>query len=236
MSSERRKQIVDKFPQPPLPDASPPSLDKAVTTLVQKRKNILSHDSFLMRLQCFASDAVGPITFLLGELMQGRDIPKDKAIATLQAALCCIDNSSAHLSVERRQCILRQLNPKLVPLAEEVFENDGKLSGDGFGRCAKDRMDAIHSLSSSSMFFDWATPPQECGSNRALGVAEKALHRDSPHTHKEKGNGIDPTHQPGSIPRSKPASARQRLVYRPLQSPSHTNGVLPTCRPSALPP
>ena len=30
--------------------------------------------------------------------------------------------------------------------------------------------------------------------------------------------------------------ARQRLVYSPLQSPSHTKGVLPTCRPSALPP
>ena len=70
-----------------------------------------------MRLQCFTSDAVGPITFMLGEMTQGRDIPKDKAIAALQAALCCIGNSSAHLSVECRQCILCQLNPKLVPLA-----------------------------------------------------------------------------------------------------------------------
>ena len=169
MSSERRKQIVDKFPRPPLPDASPPSLDKAVTTLVQKKKSILAHDRFLMRLQRFASDAVGPITFLLGELIQGRDIPKDKAIAALQAALCCIGNSSAHLSVERRQCILRQLNPKLVPLAEEEFENDGKLFGDDFGRRAKDRMDAIRSLSSSSVFFRLGDPTSGMRFKQGLG-------------------------------------------------------------------
>ena len=40
---------MDKFPRPTLPKATPPSLDKAVITLVQKKKSVLAHAEFHIR-------------------------------------------------------------------------------------------------------------------------------------------------------------------------------------------
>jgi hypothetical protein len=77
-------------------------------------------------------------------------------------------------TVERRRCILRQLNPKLTSLAEEDFDNDGKLFGDNFGKRAKERMDAIRSLaSSSSVFFRLGDPPTTSRFRQGFGGHEK---------------------------------------------------------------
>ena len=131
---------------------------------------MVSHDRFLSKLQRFASDAIGPLSYLLGELEAGRDVPKDRAITAIQAAVCFMGNTFAALSVEWRRCILRQLNQQLLPLAEEDFENDGKLFGDNFGKKAKEHSDAIRSLSrSSSVFFQLGDPPVQQKYKQGLG-------------------------------------------------------------------
>ena len=133
MQPERRKRLTEKYPRPSSAYTGPPVLDKAVRTLVQKKKSIVSHDRFLAKLQRFTSDAVGPLSYLLGELLAGKNVPK-KAVSALQAAICLLGNAFAALSVERRRCILQQLNHQLVSMAEEEYEHKGKLFGDEFGQ------------------------------------------------------------------------------------------------------
>ncbi len=154
---QQRKKWLEKFPRPACKSANPPSIDKPMYTLIQSsmtqtKKKIMSHDRFLAK--GYASDAAGPLSFLLSELQAGKAIPPEKAI---QAALLGVGNTFAHLSVERRRSILQHLNKQLVlyvPMAEEDFPNEGKLFGPSFDKRAKDRVDAIKSLShSSSIFF-----------------------------------------------------------------------------------
>ena len=102
MKQDRRRKLVTKYPRPSTSQTTPPSIDKSMLALTQKRKNIVSHDRFLGKLQRFASDAVGPLMYLLKELQSGRGVTKDRAIPALQAALCFIGNAFATLSVERR--------------------------------------------------------------------------------------------------------------------------------------
>ena len=165
-SFEQRKKWLEKFPRPANACANPPSIDKPIFSLVnssssQNKKKILSHDRFLVKLQRYASDAVGPLSFLLGELQAGRPVPAEKAIQAVQAALCCVGNSFAHLSVERRKSILQHLNTQLLPMAEEECPNEGKLFGPDFGKKAKDRVDAMKSLASTSSVFFRLGDPQD---------------------------------------------------------------------------
>ena len=123
--------------------ANPPTIDKPMYSLIQSspgptKKKILSHDRFLVKLQRYASDAAGPLTFLLSEIQAGRPVPANKSLKAIQTALCCVGNAFAHLSVERRKCILQHLNKQLVPMSEEEYPVDGTLFGPEFGKKAKD--------------------------------------------------------------------------------------------------
>ena len=122
---------------------------------------------------------MGPLIVLLKDSQSGKAVANNKAVSALHMALYFIGNAFATLSVERRCSILRQLNQQLTPLADEEFEND-ELFMDDFGKRAKERTDAIRSLSRSSPFFDWATPLKT--DSRAKGVAEKAKPIASPPT------------------------------------------------------
>ena len=129
----------------------------------------MSHDRFLAKLQCFASDALGPLTYLLSELQAGKDVHKDVAIsALLQAAIYL--SGIAILSVEHRRYVLQQLNHQLVLLAEEEYELSGKLFGNDIGERAKARVDAICSLSRlASVFFWLGNPPVHSKFRQGLG-------------------------------------------------------------------
>ena len=100
MSANRRK-LVTKYLQPSMIQTTPPSVGKSMLALIQKRKNITAHDRFLVKLQRFALDAMGPLIFLLKDLQSEKAIAKDKAVTALQTALCFTGNAFATLSVER---------------------------------------------------------------------------------------------------------------------------------------
>ena len=164
-SLQQRKKWLEKFPRPTNSCANPPTINKPIYSLIQSsqiqtKKKILSHDRFLVKLQRYASDAAGPLTFLLSELQAGRAVPAEQSIQAIQTALCCVGNAYADLSVERRKWILQHLNKQLVPMAEDDLANDGTLFGPDFGKKAKERVDALKSLtSSSSVFFRLSDPP-----------------------------------------------------------------------------
>ncbi|MCG8625588.1 MAG: hypothetical protein MJE68_26760, partial [Proteobacteria bacterium] len=72
---------------------NPPTINKPIYTLIQSslsqsKKKILSHDQFLVKLQRYASDAAGPLSFLLSELQADRPVQADKALQAMQSALC----------------------------------------------------------------------------------------------------------------------------------------------------
>ena len=95
---EMRRIQLERYPRLTASGTAPPNLDKVIRTLVQKRKSILSHNRFLAKLQRFASDALGPLTYLLSELQAGKDAHKDVA-KNLSSAGChlpfrkCLRNS-----------------------------------------------------------------------------------------------------------------------------------------------
>ena len=204
---QQRKKWLEKFPRPTSSCVSPPTINKPIysliqTSLSQTKKKVLSHDRFLVKLQPYASDAAGPLTYLLSELQAGKPVPADKALQAVQTALCCVGNTFAHLSVERRKGILQHLNKQLVPMAEEDFPNDGTLFGPKFGKKAKDRVDAIKSLaSSSSVFFRLGDPPGR--SFKGQGSRGKGPDRFTPYN-KKGGNSFKwskPSQQTRSAPK-----------------------------------
>ena len=92
-TSNQRKKWLENFPRPTSVCANPPTIDKPMYSLIQSspgptKKKILSHDRFLVKLQRYASDAAGPLTFLLSELQAGRPVPANKSLQAIQTALC----------------------------------------------------------------------------------------------------------------------------------------------------
>ena len=87
-------------------------------------------------------------------------------------------------------------------MADEDIPNDGTLFGPDFGKKAKERVDAIKSLASSS-FFDSATLQQN-EATRGRRVAEEAP-GDTNHTPRKEGatpSGASLVNRPDQLPRS----------------------------------
>ena len=121
--------------------------------------------------------------------------PKEKSVQAIQAALRFTGNAFATLSVERRRSILRQLSQQLAPVAEEDFDNNGKLFGEDFGKRAKERTDATCSLSKSSSVSPPPLPPPHTQrtDTGAKGVVEKAQPIALLLTRKKEKSGARPT-------------------------------------------
>ena len=239
MSADRRKKLTVKYPRLAISQTKPPAIDKAILSLVQTRKHIVSHDRFLSKLQCFASDAIGPLVYLLKELQSSKGVTKEKAVQAIQAAPCFTGNTFATLSVERRRSILLQLNQQLAPMAEEEFDNNRKLFGDDFGKGAKEKANAIRSLSkSSSVFFRLGDAPHRTNTG-AKGVAVKAQPIALLPTSQKDQSGARPTlNRRGQTQGSKPSLPRQKLILNRLYIDPPSLIILPpnpTTRPTTLP-
>lgn len=97
-------------------------------------KKVLSHDRFLVKLQMqrYASDAVGPLSFLLGEFQAGKSVQPEKAIQAIQTSLCW----PLHICQlkDRWKSVLQHLNKQLVPMAEEDCPNEASSLGQCLAR------------------------------------------------------------------------------------------------------
>lgn len=142
LKNEKRKTTMNRYPVPACDPAHPPVLDESVASLVPKSAK--TYDSFLSKLQRFTLDAMGPLTWLLDEKEQGREVDVDSAV---RASLTLLGNASAHFSVERRRSMLKHLNKDLKPLAEAEFPNRGAhLFGEDIGKRAKKMAENVSAL------------------------------------------------------------------------------------------
>ena len=86
---------------------------------------------------------------------------------TLKAALRCsltlLGNAAAHVSVERRKCIMKHLNSDLKPVAEGPFPDRGPdLFGKSFGDRAKATANSIKAVKGVQFqkCFSWSGGPK----------------------------------------------------------------------------
>ena len=211
-SNNQRKKWLENFPRPTSLSANPPTIDKPMYSLIQSspgptKKKILSHDRFLVKLQRYASDAAGPLTFLLSELQAGRPVPANKSLHAIQTALCCVGNAFAHLSVERRKCILQHLKNSLFQcLRRSARSMEPCLDPTSERRLRIGSMPLRAWQALLLCFFDSATP-RERDTRRGRGVAEKAPSSTTLTSGREEPSGASLVNSPGRLPRNnKPTS------------------------------
>ena len=79
-------------------------------------------------------DAMGPLIYLQQQMSAKTYVEGDTLKAALRCSLTLLGNAAAHASVERRNCIMKDLNSDLKPLAEGSFHDRGPgLFGKSFG-------------------------------------------------------------------------------------------------------
>ena len=146
LANSARREILSTHPLPSLDCLKPPKLDASMARLV--RGDVVARDRVLSRFQRFTLDAAAPIIEILDHLASGESIDHNVVQTGLSNALKLLGNTHAHFSVERRQNVLKSLNPDLLHLAsEDLFEEaPPNLFGPGFAKVAKERSDAMSAL------------------------------------------------------------------------------------------
>ena len=133
-------------PLPLMDCLKPPKLDASMARLV--RGDVVARDRVLSRFQHFTLDAAAPIIGILDQLASGESVDHDVLQTGLSNALKLLGNTHAHFSVERKQNVLKSLNPDLLHLAsEDLFDEAApNLFGSGFAKVTKERSDAMSAL------------------------------------------------------------------------------------------
>ena len=141
-----RRELLSTHPLPLMDCLKPPKLDASMARLV--RGDVVARDRVLSRFQRFTLDAAAPIIGILDQLASGESVDHDVLQTGLSNALKLLGNTHAHFSVERRQNVLKSLNPDLLHLAsEDLFDEAApNLFGSGFAKVAKERSDAMSAL------------------------------------------------------------------------------------------
>ena len=161
LKNEKRKALANKFPLPSCDPAHPPKLDESIVCLIPKTAR--SYERFLSKLQQFSMDAMGPLIYLQEQMEAKTQADGDTLKAALRCSLTLLGNAAAHVSVERRRCIIKHLNSDLKPLAEAPFPHGGPdLFGKSFGDRAKATADSIKALKGvqSQKRFSWSSGPK----------------------------------------------------------------------------
>ena len=111
-----RLQTRRAYPFPMVEDTKCPKLDSVVKQNLAKE--IKDSDASVAKLQTLWLDAVAPLVHILEEAQRGTVTAKT-ATDEAGAALVLLGNASAHMTCERRNRVLRDLNKDLLPLAED---------------------------------------------------------------------------------------------------------------------
>ena len=137
-----RRELLEKFPIPSCDPAHPPKVHAALMGIVPKPAK--RHDRHLSKMQQFAMDALGPLTWLYEQLETAETVDRTKAKLAVQSAL---SYATAHFSLERHKAIMKHLNEEISPLAEEKSSYRGPyLFGEDFGQKAKTAANNIRAL------------------------------------------------------------------------------------------
>ena len=143
LKNEKRKALVNKFPNPACDWAHTPKLDDAISCIIPKSAK--TYDRYLSKLQQFSLDALGPILWLYDQRAKG--LESGRGEEALAASISLIGNATAHISTERRKSVMKHLNKDLKPLCEGKFPDRGPyLFGEKFGTKAKETADNIKAL------------------------------------------------------------------------------------------
>jgi len=108
---------------------------------------------------------MGCLIYLQEQMEAKTQVEGDTLKAALRCSLTLLGNAAAHVSVERRKCIMKHLNSDLKPLrlAEGPFPDRGPdLFRRSFGDRAKATADTIKALKGvqSQKCFSWSGGPK----------------------------------------------------------------------------
>ena len=104
LKNEKRKALANKFALPSCDPAHPPKLDESIVCLIPKTAR--SYNRFLSKLQQFSMNAMGPLNYLQEQMEAKTQVEGDTLNAALRCSLTLLGNAAAHVSVERRKCIV----------------------------------------------------------------------------------------------------------------------------------
>ena len=139
----RRKQVI-KIGLPDTKWVKTPMLSPVMASILPKET--VKEDKRTFRTQQLWLEAARPLVSLLETAHQDKLDPKT-AVTMVQSALLLMGDASQHQSANRREAILKQLNPQI---AEFMKENYSKalafLFGEDFGAKVKARMEEAAAL------------------------------------------------------------------------------------------
>ena len=148
LRNDCRRKLLEKFPILSCDPAHPPKVHAALMGIIPKPAK--RHDRHLSKMQQFAMDAPGPLTWLYEQLETAETVDRARAKLAVQSTLSLLGNSTAHFSLERRKAIMKHLNEEISPLVEEKFPNRGPyLFGEDFGQKAKTAANNMRALKGS---------------------------------------------------------------------------------------
>ena len=175
-NTQRRKKL-SKSSTPDSQWVQCPKLNPVVAANVGREATRANRGS--SQLHQFLLDAVNPLVATL-EMAGAGELTPEAAIANTQTALVLLGNASQHFVAERRKTLLQQLNPKLKNLVEDTDFSEAPpfLFGAGFGKVAKEKLDAAKALKKVStggakQFFEGATPQKVLQAHGAAGSGSR---------------------------------------------------------------
>ena len=90
---DHRTEVVDKFPIPSCDPAHPPKVHAGLMVIIPKPAK--EHDRHLGKMQQFAMDVLGPLTWLYEQLETAETVDHSKAKLTVQSAVPLLGSAAA---------------------------------------------------------------------------------------------------------------------------------------------
>ena len=146
LANQARREILAKYHLPAMNNLKTPKLDASMARLGSKGE-VQARGRVLSKFQRLTLDVAAPIISIVDKLATGE--PKVMTTSMIPPdALRLLGNVHAHYNVERRQSVLKHLNPDLQHLAsEDHFDSaaPSRLDPD-FAKTAKESAEAMSAL------------------------------------------------------------------------------------------
>jgi hypothetical protein len=112
LKNTKRRQLLDRFPQPAECNlVYPPKLDESISLVIPDSSR--KEDRLLSHLQQFTMDSLGALIFLQEQLAEGTTADPKRVRAAIKTSITLLGNTAAHFNLERRKSVMRHLNKDL---------------------------------------------------------------------------------------------------------------------------